>query len=161
MLYRTKATKKQCWLLLTSHFSAQNMNLWAFWYCCCNFMPPPKKSVRILHWGFFKQTVGIPFLDHLISDVSFTFAAHMKQAASLQRIIPLLITTNLFHIDISEGVDFYSDDLPNAAIVNKELSRWKSWWLAIPEKGRPQPLSAALKQCSPDTFQISSHYWSC
>ena len=47
----------------------------------------------------------------------------MKQAASLQRIIPLLITTNLFHIDISEGVDFYSDDLPNAAIVNKELSR--------------------------------------
>jgi len=75
---------------------------------------------------FFKQTVAIPFLDHLISDVSFRFDAHTKQAASLQRIIPSLITTNLSHNDISEGVDFYSDDLPNAAIVDEELSRWKS-----------------------------------
>ena len=75
---------------------------------------------------FFKQTVAIPFLDHLISDMSFRFDAHTKQAASLQRIIPSLITTNLSHNDISEGVDFYSDDLPNAAIVDEELSRWKS-----------------------------------
>lgn len=155
-------------MLITTHFafSAQYTNLQAFLYCCCNnatFMQPPKKSVKlswILHWDFFKQTVGIPFLDHLISDASFRFDAHMKQAASLQRITPLLITTNLFHSDISEGVDFYSDDLPNAAIVDEELSRWK-WWLAIPEKDRPQSLSAALKQCSPDTYQISSHYWSC
>jgi len=84
--------------------------------------------------------------------MSFRFDAHTKQAASLQRIIPSLITTNLSHNDISEGVDFYSDDLPNAAIVDEELSRWKSPWLAVPEKDRPQSLSAALKQCPPDTF---------
>ena len=101
---------------------------------------------------FFKETVAIPFLNHLISNVSFQFDAHTKQAASLQRIIPSLITTNLSHYDISEGVGFYSDDLPNATIVDEELSRWKSRWLAVPEKDRPQSLSAALKQCQLDTF---------
>lgn len=124
--------------------------------CLCHHQRNQSNPVGSSIEDFFKQTVAIPFLNHLNSDVSFRFDEHTKQAASLQRIIPSLITTNLSHNDISEGVDFYSDDLPNTATVDEEPSRWKSRWLAVPEKDRPQSLSAALKQCSPD--QISSHY---
>ena len=38
---------------------------------------------------FFKKTVAIPFLDHLISDV---LTAHSKMAASLQALLPVNIT---------------------------------------------------------------------
>jgi len=92
--------------------------------CLCHHQRNQSNPVGSSIEDFFKQTVAIPFLNQLISDVSFSFDAHTKQAASLQRIIPSLITTNLSH-NISEGVDFYSDDLPNAAIVDEELSRWK------------------------------------
>lgn len=106
---------------------------------CAN---PVSSSVQ----EYFKLTITIPFLDHLISDLSIRFDAHMKQAALLQSIIPARITESLSIDDISEGgVDFYSDDLPNAAIVDEELSRWKSRWLAVLAKGRPQTISASLK----------------
>ena len=101
---------------------------------------------------YFKLTITIPFLDHLISDLSFRFDAHAKRAASLQSIIPARITEGLSIDDISEGVEFYSDDLPNPGIVDEELSCWKSRWLTIPAKDRPQTISASLKQCSPETL---------
>ena len=80
----------------------------------------PRISKKQAHWAntefvsvedYFKKTVTIPFLDHLISNLSSRFDAHIKQAALIQNLIPSKVTERLKLTDIAEGVDFYKDDL--------------------------------------------------
>ena len=49
-------------------------------------------------------------------------------------------------------LNLYSDDLPNAGILDEEFHRWKVRWLEVAPKERPQTLSEALKLCSPDNL---------
>jgi len=102
---------------------------------------------------YFKKTVVIPFLDHLISDISSRFAAHAKQAATIEQLLPTNITTNTTCMCIQEAVDFYKDDLPNTSILDEELCRWKCKWLTVPLNDRPNILSESLKQCCPHTLK--------
>ena len=78
---------------------------------------------------FFKKTVAIPFLDHLISDISLRFTAHSKQ------LVTCLID------DLQEAITYYN-------IVDEELCRWK----ANPQQDRPDTLSNTLKECCPTTL---------
>ena len=96
---------------------------------------------------YFKKAVVIPFLDHLTSNLSSRFDAHVKQAALIQNLIPSKVTEKLKLIDIAEGVDFYKDDLENPDVVDEELHRWKMKWLSVRYKDRPQRLSDTLKEC--------------
>lgn len=52
--------------------------------------------------------------------------------------------------DIEPAISLYSDDLPNPLILDEELHRWKLRWLEVLQQERPETLSEALKQCSPD-----------
>ena len=101
---------------------------------------------------FIKKTVAIPFLDHLISDVSSRFTAHSKMAASLQALLLVNITPATCCVNIQEAIDLYPDNLPNPNIPDEEISRWKSKWLSIPQQDRPEILSEALKQCCSETL---------
>ena len=94
-----------------------------------------------------KKSVAIPFLDHLISDISSRFSTHSKQAASLQGLLPVNIRVNTSIIDFNEVIVFYSDDLPNPNILDEELCRWKTKWLAVKLQDRPETISDTLKQC--------------
>ena len=98
---------------------------------------------------YFKKTIAIPFLDHLIADISSRFTSHSKQAASLQGFLPSTINSTSSFSQLDEVISFYSDDLPNG---NKQLCRWKSKWLCVLVEDRPQTLSDCLKQYSPITF---------
>ena len=95
---------------------------------------------------YFKKVVIIPFLDHLISNLSYRFDAHMKQAAGIQRLIPTNITEELATCNIREAVNFYKDDLQNPDVIDEELHRWKLKWLAMSFADRPQTLSSTLKE---------------
>ena len=101
---------------------------------------------------YLKKTIAIPFLDHLIADISSRFTSHSKQAASLQGLLPSSINSTSSFSELDEVISFYSDDLPNGNILDEELCRWKSKWLCVPVEDRPQTLSDCLKQCSPITF---------
>ena len=101
---------------------------------------------------FFKKTVAILFLDHLISDISLRFTAHSKQAASLQGLLPSHITPMSSFDDLQEAITYYSADLPNPNIVDEELCRWKAKWLLTPQQDRPDTLSNTLKECCPTTL---------
>ena len=83
----------------------------------------------------------IPFLDHLISDLLSRFDVHTKRAASLQGLLPTRITPDSSVQDIQEAATFYAGDLPNASILDEEFHIWKSRWLSVPQKNRPQTLS--------------------
>ena len=95
---------------------------------------------------YFKYTVAIPFLDHLISDLSSRFDLHTKRAASLQGLLPTRITPDSSVQDIQEAATFYAGDLPNASILDEGFHIWKSRWLSVPQKDRPQTLSKSLEQ---------------
>ena len=99
-----------------------------------------------------KKSVAILFLDHLISDISSRFSTHSKQAASLQGLLPGNITVNTSIVDLNEAIVFYSDDLPNPNILDEELCRWKTKWLAVKLQDRPETVSDTLKQCCPTSL---------
>ncbi len=88
--------------------------------------------------------------DQLISDLSFQFDRHAKQAASLQGLLPTFKSSS--PSDIKDAVEFYSEDLPNAGIVDEEFYRWKHKWLLIPSQNRPHTLHEVLQQCSEHGF---------
>ena len=57
------------------------------------------------------------------------------------------ITVNTSIVDLNEAIVFYSDDLPNPNILDEELCRWKTKWLAVKLQDRPETISDTLKQC--------------
>ncbi|SMN12514.1 hypothetical protein SPBRAN_1296 [uncultured Candidatus Thioglobus sp.] len=97
---------------------------------------PPASSIE----DYLKQTIAIPFLDQLVSDISLRFDKHSKQAASLQGLLPRNITQTSSLSDIESAVVFYTEDLPNVNILDEEFHRWKLRWKSLPQKDRPQTL---------------------
>uniref|UniRef100_A0A1X7UA98 TTF-type domain-containing protein n=2 Tax=Amphimedon queenslandica TaxID=400682 RepID=A0A1X7UA98_AMPQE len=95
---------------------------------------------------YYKKTITIPFLDHMIADIGSRFSTHTKQAASLEKILPTKINDDSALSDLSEAIKLYSDDLPNHEILDEEYSRWKSKWLTSNDS-RPATLQEALKSC--------------
>ena len=61
---------------------------------------------------YFKVAVDIPFLDHLLSDLTSQFAAHVKQSASIQKLLPFNINAGSTVDGFQQAVSFYADDLP-------------------------------------------------
>ena len=96
---------------------------------------------------YFRHSVTIPFLDHLISELSLRFDEHTKKAALVQHLLPVRIRSSSSVQDIEQAVAFYGDDLPNRNIVDEEYERWKAKWISIPSQDRPQSLSDSLRQC--------------
>ena len=62
------------------------------------------------------------------------------------------ITVNTSTVDLNEAIVFYSDDLPYPNILDEELCRWKTKWLAVKLQDRPETVSDTLKQCCPTSL---------
>ena len=75
---------------------------------------------------YFKKSIIIPFLDHLVSDISTRFTKHNKTAASIQELLPRSITSSSSFSKIEGAVAFYTADLPNPLIMDEEFCRWKT-----------------------------------
>ena len=86
-----------------------------------SFVSRQQQHEHISIEDYFKKTVVIPFLDHLISDILSRFTAHAKQAATIKQLQPTNITSDTTCMSIKEAVEFYSDDLPNPGILDEEL----------------------------------------
>ena len=93
---------------------------------------------------YFKVTILIPFLDHLITDLNSRFSKHVQKVAYLQAVLPTYISEKSSFEDIEEAVDFYITDLPNPDIVDEEFARWKRKWINVPLTSRPQTLKTCL-----------------
>ena len=56
---------------------------------------------------YFKNSITIPFLDQLISDITSRFTSHCKPAASLQNLVPINISNETDIGSLQEAVNFY------------------------------------------------------
>ena len=97
---------------------------------------------------YFKFSVSIPFLDHLIQDLSYRFDAHSKQAASLQDLLTTKVTPTSSLMDIQHAVAFYENEVPNVHIMDEKFLIWKNKWLSISQQEPPWTITQSLHQCS-------------
>ena len=78
---------------------------------------------------YFRLTMVIPFLDHLLADLSSRFNPHVK--SHLQSLLPSRVTSTTSVGDISEAVKLHNNDLPNPMIIDEEMHVWKTKWLFV------------------------------
>jgi hypothetical protein len=70
---------------------------------------------------YFKVTVLIPFLDHLIADLNSRFSKHLQKASRLEAVLPTSISEKSSFEDIKEAIDFYETDCQTLTLSIKNL----------------------------------------
>lgn len=105
----------------------------------------PRRTLRQKHRSnvstddpeeYYRISIGIEFLDHLISSLKDRFSEDAEKAFQTAQLLP-------FHVvgtdaDFEELLSLYDSDLPNADRFAAELCRWKKHWSLKPEKSRPK-----------------------
>lgn len=97
---------------------------------------------------YMKTTITIPFLDHLLNEISSRFDGVFKTASTIQSLVPTKLTSSSSADSITDAVTLYKDDLPNPLVVDEEFHIWKLKWLSVSMRDRPTSLHEILKQCS-------------
>jgi len=100
---------------------------------------------------YYRRTIVLPLLDNLITQMKERFGRTQVLVAKLINLVPSVITT-VDDFSYEEATSFYSDDLPNPALVSTEVWRWREKWSKEDAAGRPATLQAALKACDKDFF---------
>jgi len=105
---------------------------------------PPSNSPQ----DYFKMSVAIPFLDHLIMEMETRFGDRI--GSSLFKLLPsnIVIEENLY--ELCQTLLFWESDLPTPTALLSELKDWLSRWQNDPNK--PGNLQAALHAADGDQF---------
>ena len=102
---------------------------------------------------YYKRTVAIPFLDHILACIEEQFSQHTTVATSLLGLVPSVICDESeTSLDTDSVVSMYEADLPSAELLEMELERWKVRYMSMPEKERPTTLASAIKECDEESF---------
>ena len=79
---------------------------------------------------YFRVTVTVPLLDHLMSDLEMRFPGNELTAYRGLHIIPyvMCVTPNTWKKELLVFANFYSEDLPSFYCLNSELDLWFTHW---------------------------------
>ena len=80
---------------------------------------------------YYKRAVTIPFLDHLISEMSNRFNEHSLKVSRVMKLMPPNVYASescLTDGDLEDFLSLYSDDLPCRSTLNSELHCWYLKW---------------------------------
>ena len=99
---------------------------------------------------YFKKSIAIPFLDHILSSLESQFSKSAIIASSLLGIVPSVLCSK--DVNFDSAVFMYEQDLPSPEIFPMELTRWKSRYMAMPADSRPSSLAESIKDCDSDLF---------
>ncbi len=107
---------------------------------------------------YFKRTITIPILDHLLAELGRRFSSHQKTALQGLYLVPsVLVTNDLPSISkvVMEVGEFYAVDLPNISSLKSELHNWYTKWKTAEQDHGSASLPTSLRKTLP---QISSFY---
>ena len=79
---------------------------------------------------YFRRTVILPLLDHLIIQMEERFGNTQLLVAKLINLVPAIIVQQK-DLSFHEVVSFYSTDLPNPALITTEVWRWREKWSGL------------------------------
>ena len=102
---------------------------------------------------YYRLNIAIPFLDHVVMHLEEQFTSTTATAVSLLSLVPSILCTN-DHADtnLDRIAEAYKDDLPSPELLQVELWRWKSKFMAKTPEERPSSPAAAIKVCDRDSY---------
>ncbi len=101
-------------------------------------------------FDYFKKTLAIPFLDHIISSLESQFSESAVIASTLLGIVPSVCCSR--DVSFDDAVSMYEQDLPSPELFPLELKRWKNKYMTVPASQRPSSPAQAIKDCDQDLF---------
>lgn len=97
---------------------------------------------------YYKRTITIPLLDHIISEMVSRFSKHQQSIVNGLLLVPSIIVTKSLAdatSQISQFGDLYSDDLPSPSSLQSEIHTWHMKWTQEKQNhGDPKSLLFAL-----------------
>ena len=96
----------------------------------------------------YKRTVGIPFLDFIVSSLEERFSRSVVIAISLISLVPSVLWTQ--DVILDSVVDSYRQDIDSPELLSAEIRRWKSRYLSMLEKLMPTSPTRAIEECDTD-----------
>ena len=99
---------------------------------------------------YYKKTVVIPFLDHVLSTLNSQFSEAAKVASSVLGVVPSVCCSR--DVNLDAALQKYDQDLPSVEPFSSELRRWVRKFESIPADERPATAAQAIKVCDPDMF---------
>ena len=113
---------------------------------------------------YYKRTISIPVVDHLLSELRSQFGDHQRRAMLGLSIVPSLFVS-LGSADhacrVKELADLYGGDLPSPECFKSELHSWHIKWQQqqrdYGESSLPTTLTLTLKHVSSMFPNITAH----
>ena len=106
---------------------------------------------------FYRRTITIPIMDHLLSEIESRFSAHQKTALLGLYLIPSILVTKKFEEiieDLKPLEEMYASDLKDDTFKN-ELHQWYLKWEREKKSHRVHALPTSLSHTLP---HASSYY---
>ena len=86
---------------------------------------------------FYKRSLTIPMLDHLISELDCRFNEDSTLIITeFMNILPSEIIKPNVNLELNNLLELYSNDLPSPRSLNTELEVWKTKWLGDLEQAK-------------------------
>lgn len=105
--------------------------------------------------AYFKHSISIPLLDHLLSEMNSRFSTHQQTALLGMSLVPsVLVTLSMEDCStkFNELFKLYEQDLPSPDCIQSEIhSWWLKWQQHLTEHGQaslPRSLTHSLKDAS-------------
>lgn len=92
---------------------------------------------------YFRMSITIPFLDHLISQMEIRFSNLHERALLGLKLVPSLLTPATATCDFS----FFYDDMPSCNTLTVEIQQWVKLWSDTPVTEKPTSIQEALHRC--------------
>ena len=98
---------------------------------------------------YFRRTISIPVLDHLLSELRYRFGDQQRAALLCLSIVPSLFVSieSADHMSRFKALsDLYEGDLPSPECLESELHSWKMKWQKELEDHGDSSLPTCLMQ---------------
>ena len=93
---------------------------------------------------YWRRTVFLPFLDHLLSELSSRFTEHNKRAIEGLQLLPITINS-VNEERVKQLYEHFKQDLPAPESFNQEFKLWTQRWKSC-SSILPQNISETLEQ---------------
>ena len=102
---------------------------------------------------YFRRSIFLPFLDHLISQLEDRFSGRSQDAIKALYLLP----KNLGKLEddtVEKILSCYESDLPSSVDFKQELRLWRRFWSSRDGDELPSTVSDVLQKISADGVQL-------
>ena len=100
---------------------------------------------------YYRQSIYVPYIDHLIMQMTERFADQRIRCQNLWCLIPKYIVTQA-SVETDYLLELYQQDIDSSVVTVPEISRWREKWKYKDVSTLPANAVEALRACNVDVF---------